>query len=43
MPRYSYNNIIILTTGIMLEFLSARYTSCRYATILSSARVRTLE
>ena len=42
MPRYSYNNII-LTNDIMLESLSARYASSRYATILSSTRVGTLE
>ena len=25
MPRYSYNNIIIVTNVIILEFLSARF------------------
>ena len=43
MPRYSCNNIIILTNDIMLEFLSGRYTSSRYATILSLTRVKTLQ
>ena len=43
MPQYSYNNIILLTDDIMLELLFARYTSSRYATILTLTRVTTLE
>ena len=44
MPGLSiYRDIVILTNDIMSESLSARYTSSRYATTLSSTRVGTLE